>query len=191
MCLFDLKMGRMEISNAIQLSYSYISVTPYTCNPRTSCLLPQYPLLHTVSGVPWRKAMYSSLFINFVWSRSYDSGGVVCVMTHHGDGGEQTVVLVWNTAYMPRIIFDWRDGLITSGRIHYLFTNVCNYVATLISTLRVRKTERVTRRVIHTIVCQIGRVVPVGWVGLGRPGGSSRCLQIRPTWNIWWWRQQP
>ena len=37
MCLFDLKMGRMEISNAIQLSSSHFSATPYTCDPRASC----------------------------------------------------------------------------------------------------------------------------------------------------------
>ena len=84
--------------------------------------------------------------------RAYDSGGVVCVMTRRGDSGMQTIVLVRTTTYMPRIIFDWRDGLITSGRIHSLFTNVGSYVATLISTSRVTETERVTRRVTHTVV---------------------------------------
>ena len=56
---------------------------------------------------------------------------------------------------MPRIIFDWRDGLITSGRIHYLFTNVSSYVTTLISTSRVTGTERVTRRAELTVVSAV------------------------------------
>jgi len=33
MMVFDLKMGRMEISNAIQLSSSHLSATPYACDP--------------------------------------------------------------------------------------------------------------------------------------------------------------
>ena len=44
--------------------------------------------------------------------------------------------------YMPRIIFDWHDELITSGRIHYLFT----YVGSHVVTSSVTETERVIRR---------------------------------------------
>ena len=43
---------------------------------------------------------------------------------------------------MPRMIFDWHDELVTSGRIHYLFTDVGSYVATS----GVIETERVIRR---------------------------------------------
>ena len=74
------------------------------------------------------------------------------------------------TTYMPRIIFDWHDGLI-------IFTNVGSYVATLISTSLVTESEcvvrcaertvvsavefvseRVTRRVAHTVVSAVGFV---------------------------------
>ena len=64
-------------------------------------------------------------------------------MARRGDGRMQAIVLVRNTAYMPRMIFDWRDGLITSGRIHSL------------STSRVTETERITRRVAHTVVSAV------------------------------------
>ena len=69
-------------------------------------------------------------------------------MTCHDDGGVRTVVSGICTRYMPRIIFDWHDGLI-------IFTNVDNYVATLISTSLVTKSERVVRCAERTVMSAV------------------------------------
>ena len=69
-------------------------------------------------------------------------------MARHDDGGVRTVVSGIRTTYMPRIIFDWHDGLI-------IFTNVDNYVATLISTSLVTDGERVVRCAERTVVSAV------------------------------------
>ena len=83
-------------------------------------------------------------------------------MARRGDGGVQTDVSRIRTTYVPRIIFDWHDGLI-------IFTIVDSHVATLvIESERVVRcaertvvsavefvSERVTRRVAHTVVSAV------------------------------------
>ena len=54
-------------------------------------------------------------------------------MTRRGDGGVQTGVSGIRTTYVPRIIFDWHDGLI-------IFTIVGSHVVTLVT-----ENERVVR----------------------------------------------
>ena len=69
-------------------------------------------------------------------------------MTRHDDSGVRTVVSGICTTYMPRIIFDWHDGLI-------IFTNVGSYVATLISMSLVTESECVVRCAERTVVSAV------------------------------------
>ena len=54
-------------------------------------------------------------------------------MTRHDDGGVRTVVSGIYTRYMPRIIFDWHDGLIifTNVGSHDLLTEFDTHMTTL------------------------------------------------------------
>ena len=157
MCLFDLKMGRMEISNAIQLSYSHLSVTPYMCDPRASC---------------------SPSIIFHMRYRVYPEGKpclVVCSLIS---------LIGVRRFWWCRLRYDaswWRWSANSRVRDTYnvqrelvIFTNVGSYVATLISTSLVTESEcvvrcaertvvsavefvseRVTRRVAHTVVSAV------------------------------------
>ena len=83
-------------------------------------------------------------------------------MARHDDGGVRTVVSGIRTTYIPRIIFDWHDGLI-------IFTIVDSHVVTLVTesecVVRCAErtvvsaiefvSERVTRRVAHTVVSAV------------------------------------
>lgn len=83
------------------------------------------------------------------------------ISTHH-QYVARTVVSGIRTTYMPRIIFDWHDGLI-------IFTIVDSHVVTLVTesecVVRCAErivvsavefvSERVTRRVTHTVVSAV------------------------------------
>ena len=64
-------------------------------------------------------------------------------MTRHDDSGVRTVVSGICTTYMPRIIFDWHDGLI-------IFTIVGSHVITLVT-----ENERVVRCAERTVMSAV------------------------------------
>ena len=175
MCLFYLKMSDPLSNNDIFIAIELLQSTLLnTCEQEQSdghCESDRPSVVFFSLRRSYHYGRGQAYFvIHDLADRACDSGGAACVMTRRGDGGVQTGVSGIRTTYVPRIIFDWHDGLI-------IFTNVGSYVATLISTSLVTESEcvvrcaertvvsavefvseRVTRRVAHTVVSAVGFV---------------------------------